>query len=287
MSHIDDIPIAMHPVYVEVEVKHPLMDLSVPPGSVAVHWFEQASYAVKNSAGTVILLDPYFPHDRPQDTFIHDTPPVDEANLIVDAVLLTHSHGDHTCSETIGRIQSSSPLSVFIGPPESMKKIAEEAGAAEERLLVVRAGEERTKGGFTVHAVLSKAPEGDPKEDVPVPDVAHLGFVVEADNVRLYFSGDLMRTFPQRDDLIRPVRDLQPHIGFLTSHPTEEEFPDFPGAALMSERIGLETAVPGHYACFVKRDYDPQSWASHFVKTSVATRITPRNTSFLYSPMDR
>lgn len=32
---------------------HPLADLSVLPGQVAVHWFEQSCYALKDAAGTV------------------------------------------------------------------------------------------------------------------------------------------------------------------------------------------------------------------------------------------
>ena len=264
-------------------MKHPLVDFPVPEGSAAVHWFEQASYAVKDHAGRITMLDPYFPHSRPPDTFIHGEPPLDESDLPVDAVLLTHSHSDHTCSETIGRIRRSSPRADFLGPPESLAKIRQEAGVDPGRLLVMNAGDRRSLGSTTVYAVLSKAPEGDPQEGIEAPDVAHLGYVVDTGGVRLYFSGDLMRTFPHREDLLKTVADLHPHVGFLTSHPTEDEFPDFAGSALMAGRIGLVTAVPGHYACFVKRDYDPQSWASHFSGMSVGTRIVPRNSRFLFT----
>ena len=30
---------------------HPLTEISVAPGQVAIHWFEQSSYALKNAAG--------------------------------------------------------------------------------------------------------------------------------------------------------------------------------------------------------------------------------------------
>ena len=37
---------------------HVLADLKVPAGSVAIHWFEQSSFAIKDSHGTILLIDP-------------------------------------------------------------------------------------------------------------------------------------------------------------------------------------------------------------------------------------
>lgn len=82
---------------------HPLANLKVPAGTIAIHWFEQSSYAIKDSEGTIVLIDPYFPHTRPADRFIHAEPPLAEAQLPVDYVLLTHDHGDHTHPETLER----------------------------------------------------------------------------------------------------------------------------------------------------------------------------------------
>ena len=42
----------------------------------ASHWFEQNGYAIKDSQGNIILIDPYFPHDRPADRFVHAEPPL-------------------------------------------------------------------------------------------------------------------------------------------------------------------------------------------------------------------
>ena len=53
---------------------HPLVDLKVPNGSIAVHWFEQSSFALKDSAGTIVQIDPYFPRERPADRFIYTEP---------------------------------------------------------------------------------------------------------------------------------------------------------------------------------------------------------------------
>ena len=44
---------------------HPLVELKVPEGSIAVHWFEQSSFALKDPSGTIVQIDPYFPRERP------------------------------------------------------------------------------------------------------------------------------------------------------------------------------------------------------------------------------
>ena len=43
----------------------PPFDLPAPAAGVAVHWFEQNSFAVRNPEGTLFLVDPYFPRRRP------------------------------------------------------------------------------------------------------------------------------------------------------------------------------------------------------------------------------
>ena len=57
--------------------------------TVAIHWFEQYSYAVKASNGILFLVDPYFPRNRPSERYIHAKPPVAEEELAADFILLT------------------------------------------------------------------------------------------------------------------------------------------------------------------------------------------------------
>ena len=44
---------------------HSLVNYNVPSGKLAVHWFGQSSFAIKTPGDTIVLVDPYFPHDRP------------------------------------------------------------------------------------------------------------------------------------------------------------------------------------------------------------------------------
>lgn len=262
---------------------HSFTKLDVLQGSVGIHWFEQNSYAIKDSPGVVVLIDPYFPHDRPADRFVHCKPPLDESELPTNYVLLTHSHGDHTCSETLSRIHKSWPGAKYVGPEESIKKILDQTEIDADHTITTAAGESVELTTMTAHAVYAKPPGGDPEAGIKPPDVTHLGYVVEADGLRLYFSGDEINTFGDLDDLVKPVADLHPDIGFITMHPTEGEFPFIDGSIKMAQRMGLKTVVPAHYSCFVRRDFDPQEWAAQFPQDGPKPLIIPPNSYIVYS----
>jgi L-ascorbate metabolism protein UlaG (beta-lactamase superfamily) len=261
---------------------HPLAALDVPDGQVAIHWFEQSSYAIKNSAGTMVQIDPYFPHTRPPERYIHPEPPLDEAQLPTDFVLLTHAHSDHTHPETIERIWQNFPQARFIGPEESIHQILTETTVDVLQTIPIRAGDLAEMGEMLVYAVYAKPPAGDPAANIKPPDVTHLGYIVEVDGMKLYFSGDPINTFAEHEELIRPIALHQPDIGFLTNHPSEGEFPFFDGCVKMAQKIGLTHVVPAHRACFVKRDYDPQEWAAQFPADGPQPLIIPRNSYILY-----
>lgn len=256
---------------------HAFVELSVPAGRVGVHWFEQSSFALKNAVGTTLLIDPYFPLDRPAEKFIHGSPPVDVTALPARFVLLTHSHDDHTHAGTIAGIEGARRDVRYIGPAESIEKIMSDTDVGGDRTNVVGAGDALELDGIMATAVLAKPSAGDPQADIAPPDVTHLGYVLDIDGVKLYFSGDPINTFADNDELVRAVADLAPEVGFLTTHPTEGEFPGFDGSIKTAVRIGLKTAVPSHYACFVKRNYDPDEWASGFPADGPEPLIIPRN----------
>jgi L-ascorbate metabolism protein UlaG (beta-lactamase superfamily) len=262
---------------------HPLVNLTVPAGAVAIHWFEQSSFALKNSAGKLALIDPYFPHDRPAGRFVHPQPPLQESELPADLVILTHDHLDHTHAETLQRIKAVNPAVRMIGPIESIRRVVNEVGLPEAQTTIVAAGDTVTAADFTLHAVYAKPPAGDPGAGINPPDVTHLGYVVVSGERRLYFTGDPINTFADHAELTGAVAALQPALGFMTTHPTEGEFPFFPGSAKMAWLCGVSYAVPVHRSCFVKRDYDPAVWAGHFGPADPKPIIIPHNSHFLFS----
>lgn len=260
---------------------HPFDTLSVPEGAVGIHWFGQSSFAFKDAAGTVVQVDPYFPSERPADRFIHAQPPLDETTLPTDFVLLTHNHRDHTWPESLVKIHQAFADCRFVGPVESIDNLREH-GIPEDRLMTVNAGDSVKLDGVTVHVVWAKPPQGAPEDGIQPPDVQHFGYVVEIGGVRVYVSGDPINTFADHDELTQPIAALRPDIGLLTTHPTEGEFPFFDGSVKMAQKIGLKTAVPAHYQCFVKRNYDPQAWAAAFPQDGPELIIIPYNRAIVY-----
>lgn len=260
---------------------HSFNQLAIPEKSVGIHWFGQSSFGIKHPTGTIVLVDPYFPHERPAEKYIRPEPPLKEAELRTDFILLTHDHSDHTCMESIERIHAAHRQVRFIGPHESAGRLTA-GGIPNEKITVVTAGETTTAGPMNIHTVWAKPPEGISEDNIAEPDVQHIGFVVEVGDVRVYISGDPVNTFANHEDLLQPIRDLKPDIGLLTNHPTEGEFPFFEGSAKTAVELGLKTAVPAHYDCFVKRTYDPKDWASHLPPNGPTPLIIPYNQAVVY-----
>jgi L-ascorbate 6-phosphate lactonase len=265
---------------------HPLATLKVPAGALGIHWFGQSTFALKDAAGTIIQIDPYYPSERIAERFIHITKPLDESTLPTNFVLLTHNHLDHTLPESCLAIHKSFADCQFVGPIESINNLREN-GVAAERLLTVNVGDVVKLGSMTAHVLYAKPVEGEPAAGIKPPDVQHFGFVVESggsesEKVRAYISGDPINTFAEHEELTGPVAALRPHIGFLTTHPDEGEFPFFEGSAKIAQKIGLKTAVPAHYQCFVKRNYDPQAWVAAFPLDGPELLIIPYNHNVIY-----
>ena len=168
----------------------------------------------------------------------------------------------------------------FAGPAESIKRVRD-AGITCDAT-TVDAGDTANLGTMKAHTVYAKPPAGLPEDDIAPPDVNHLGYVIETGGVRVYISGDPVNTFGNYEELLAPIRDLKPDIGFLTNHPLEGEFPFFDGSAKIASALNLKTAVPTHYSCFVTRDYDPQEWAAGL--QGVEPLIIPYNQAVVYSP---
>lgn len=262
---------------------HPFEDLVVPAGSVGIHWFGQSSYGLKNEAGAIVLVDPYFPQDRPPTRFVHRRSPLWEASLRPDFVLLTHNHSDHTWPESLRRIWAAFPGVAFFGPVESQQKMRSE-GMGTAAFTLVQAGDQLQVGTMKVYAVWAKPPGGLPQDKIEPPDVTHLGYVVDTGAVRVYASGDPVHTFGDHESLLGPVRALRPEIGLLTCQPGEGEFPSFAGSAKVAVQLGLKTAVPAHYSCFVSRNYDPQEWVQHLPARGPQPLVIPYNQSVIYRP---
>ena len=260
---------------------HSFEGLEIPRDSVGIHWFGQSSFAFKDSSGTIVMVDPFFPRNRPDEEYIHPVAPLDEATFKIDYVLLTHDHGDHTCTELLLRIYEAFPAVRYVGPHESIDRLLE-IGFPKSLLSTIAAGDSAQLGRMTAHAVWSKPPDGVPADGIPIPDVTHLGYVLEIGAIRVYVSGDLFNTAAKHEEFLDPILQLQPDLGLLTVHPTEGEFPYFDGSVEMAAKLRLKYVMPAHYGCFVKRTYNPDEWASLFPEGRTIPIVIPYNTSVVF-----
>jgi L-ascorbate metabolism protein UlaG (beta-lactamase superfamily) len=164
-------------------------------GSLAVWWLGQSGYLIKSRHG-LLVIDPYLsehltikyqtsarPHIR------MTIAPLQGAELsLVDAVVSSHKHSDHLDPGTIPYLMAASPRAT-LHLPESIRESARALGLADERIVGLSAGQTAECAGFRIRAVPSAHEGLDTDES---GRHLYLGFVIEADGMRIYHSGDTM-----------------------------------------------------------------------------------------------
>jgi L-ascorbate metabolism protein UlaG (beta-lactamase superfamily) len=165
------------------------------PGSLAVWWLGQSGYLIKSRHG-LLVIDPYLsehltikyqttarPHIR------MTIAPLRGAELSqVDAVVSSHKHSDHLDPGTIPDLMAASPAATLY-LPESIREFAQALGLPDERIVGISAGQTAERAGFRIRAVPAAHEGLDTDES---GRHLYLGFVIEADGVRIYHSGDTM-----------------------------------------------------------------------------------------------
>ncbi len=237
-----------------MRVAERIRDQSVRPGSVAIWWLGQNSYVLKWS-DCCLMIDPFFSRPGPPEKYLLEEAPLRADELQPDAVLCTHDHSDHTDPPFLSGLAGSSPGTRFFGPPESVARMVA-AGVPGDSATVLENAQTFRVGPASVRVLLSKTSA--------VSDVAHYGYVIESERVKVYDTGDIMRGVTDEPTLIQPLREAAPHVALITTSPTEEEFPDFAEAAQLAIAIGARIAVPAHYHCFAKRTFDPAPFVDEF-----------------------
>ena len=141
------------------------------PGKITVTWLGHAAFLVTSPGGTQLLVDPFLRQDPATPDSLKDTSRYHPA-----AILVTHSHSDHTADvKAIALASGAKVVGAF--------DWAQTLGLPDSQVVGVNVGGTVKVGDVTIHAV--------PAMHGSVPDGRPLGFVIEfKDGRRLYDTGD-------------------------------------------------------------------------------------------------
>ena len=154
-------------------------------------WLGQSSYALKNSAGEIIYIDPYLTDVISPLSYIMHTrliAPVvaPDAGVDVLAVLITHDHLDHLDPNSAVMLAANAKTT-FYGSGDVVHKLVDVLDVL--RLVSSRSLKSPNfeVGHYTIHT--TKAVHGG----------GAVGYVIDVDGVTLYFSGDTVLFYSMRD----------------------------------------------------------------------------------------
>jgi L-ascorbate 6-phosphate lactonase len=154
---------------------------TVEPGSMALWYTGGAGYILK-TAGTTILIDPFVGPSNPPDWVRMIPPPFDPEEIGVlgrlDAVVLSHEHGDHADPAALGPIGQRTGA-VVVGPASCIA-VARTTGWDAERCWTLEHEQTLTVGDLRLTAV----PMHDPGAK------GCNGHVIETSQIALLHCGD-------------------------------------------------------------------------------------------------
>ncbi|MDB4983888.1 MAG: hypothetical protein JWM20_67 [Patescibacteria group bacterium] len=160
---------------------------------------EQSAFILETSTGFRLGMD------------IAKYTPVEKLEGVhVDAMIVSHIHGDHFSLEQIRKLN---PKTLYINQ-ECLEEIGEETVPFE--IIVVKAGDTVSIGNATVHIF-----NVDHGPNVSAPIKENFGFLIEADGLNIYFAGDMF--YPSGIDVAGLSVDyaLIPVGGHYTFGPNE------------------------------------------------------------------
>lgn len=232
--------------------------------SASVTWLGHATVLIEID-GTRLLTDPVI--GRRVGPLVRIAPAVDDGALDrLDAVLLSHLHGDHLDLRSLRRVARTVPI---IAPRPAARWLARH-GFGDVREL--QAGEETTTGALRVVAVPA---EHAAKRWPWGPAAEAVGYVARGSRA-VYFAGDTdlfdeMATLKGTVDMaLLPVAGWGPTLG--PGHL------DARRAAEAARRIAPRMAMPIHWGTLalprpLKRPLDPERSAREFAE--FASRLAP------------
>jgi L-ascorbate 6-phosphate lactonase len=231
-----------------------LRALDLAPGTIALWWLGQASFAVR-AGGLVLLLDPFLAPMAERIT----GPAFDPADAVgVDVVTCSHEHYDHLDLASLPAIAHASPGARFVVPRPLVDAVAA-AGVPRERLIGAQPDERIRLDGVTLHPVPARHGVGIADAYTFGRELSgglyrYLGYVLDDGIARVYHAGDTVayeghaeRLRALRTDVaLLPIngRDHYREAAGIVGNMDHRE------AARLAEDAGIDVLVPMHYDTF-------------------------------------
>jgi L-ascorbate 6-phosphate lactonase len=231
-----------------------LATLRLGAGQVALWWLGQAGFALR-AGGVTLLIDPFLSsgHNR-----VVPPPFAPEQADGVDAILCSHEHIDHLDADTLPAMAAASPEARVVVPTPIVSQVTD-LGVAPEQVLGVQPEEPVELGAVTVHPLpachgVDMADAYSFGRELSGGLYRFLGFVVEADGMRVYHAGDTI-VYDGMEDWLRR---LAPNVMLLPINGRDRyrEAQNIVGnmdhreAAELATAVGVDLLIPMHYDMF-------------------------------------
>ncbi|MCO5220428.1 MAG: MBL fold metallo-hydrolase [Thermomicrobiales bacterium] len=251
-----------------MSLEQQIKDLNVDKGSVAIVWLGQAGYALKTSAGTIVMIDPYLTDwGETQWGLVRILPPaIDPAELQPDLLLISHWHEDHLDVPLVKQWSAAGATGIFAGPITCAQR-APVWGWPTEQVVQIDSGERRTIGEIDVLATFAR----HETPQAPAPEA--VGYLLEIDGLKIWDVADTeydARLRPMADEnidvMIVPINGVG---GNLTTHE----------AALLTWYVKPKIVIPMHYNMWTPEGFgpgatlDPLEFAATFAKLGGTSEV--------------
>lgn len=235
---------------------------------VRFYWLGQAGFVLE-MGGRRLVVDPYLSDSlaekyrgtkRPHIRMMPPPIPPDSLNR-VDLVLSTHAHTDHMDPGTLPPLLRANPQAKLVVPHAVLSQALDRSSVAEERLILVDAGQ--TIEAFPGLSVTATRAAHETMETDSEGHHRFLGYVFAVAGLRIWHSGDCIPF----DGLIEEVAPYAPDIALLPVNGRRPELSDngVPGnftsdeAISIADAIGARYLVAHHYGLF---DFNTESPAN-------------------------
>ena len=220
----------------------------------------QAGFHILTDSGLSVMIDPYLSDTLCQKKgklFERMVPMSEEwKSANVNVLLFTHAHEDHFDIESI-RMFLSLSRSVLVCSPYSIFKQLKKI-YPNHNYVVMRPSVEYSYGGLHIRAIEAFHEDSD-----------SLGYVISADGVNAWFSGDTL--FSRK--IVEDIGDVHVDIAFISINGVGNNM-NAVDAAFLIKLIEPDIAVPVHWDMFEHYGVDPTGFTSLFsAKDRTKTKV--------------